>query len=142
MYNVLVLWAPDTAENRRLVDTVARALEQPEVSLLVKAASEATIMDVNAADIVVFGAEKTGTADVPAEYSELLRIFKGVTLAGMTAGFFSMGTEKATMRLRKALKETEISQSEEDPLFADQKPGSSASVLEWSQKLIAVHREI
>ncbi len=142
MYNVLILWAPDTAENRRLVDAVARAFEQPEVSLLVKAAAEATIMDVNASDIVVFGAQKTGTADFPVEFSEFLRIFRGITLAGKTAGFFSMGAEKATTRLRKALKDTEILQSEEDPLFADQKPGSSTSVLEWSQKLIAAHREM
>ena len=142
MYNVLILWAPDTAENRKLVDSVARALEMSKVTLLVKGAAEATIADVNAADIVIFGAQKTNTTDAPAEFSEFLRIFKGITLAGRTAGFFSMGAEKATARLRKALKDTEISQSEEDPLFVDQKPGTPASVLEWSQKLIAVHQEM
>jgi flavodoxin len=142
MYNVLILWAPDTAENRKLVEAVSRALEQPKVSLLVKGAAEATIADVNAADVIVFGAQKTGAAEVPAEYSEFLRIFKGITLAGRTAGFFSMGTEKATTRLRKALKDTEILQSEEDPLFADQKPGSPASFTEWSQRLLSVHQEM
>ena len=142
MYNVLVLWAPDTAENRKLVEAVARALEQPNVSLLVKTAAEATVADVTAADIVVFGAQKTGAADVPAEFSEFLRIFKGITLAGRTAGFFSMGMEKATARLRKALKDTEITQSEEDPLLTDQKPGNPAPVLEWSQKLVAAHQEM
>jgi flavodoxin len=141
MYNVLILWAPDTAENRKLVDAIARALEQTKVSLLVKVAAEATIADVNAADIIIFGAQKANTTDVPAEFSEFLRIFKGITLAGRTAGFFSFGTEKATGRLRKALKDTEISQSDEDPLFADQKQGTPLSVQEWSQKLIAVHQE-
>jgi flavodoxin len=142
MYNVLVLWAPDTAENRRLVDAVARALEQQKVTLLVKAAAEATIADVTAADIVVFGAQKNGASEIPAEFSDFLRIFKGITLAGRTAGFFSMGTEKATARLRKALKETEILQSEEDPLLTDQKPGGTASVVEWTQKLLAAHQEM
>jgi len=141
MYNVLILWAPDTAENRKLVDAIARALEQAKISLLVKGAAEATIADVSAADIIVFGAQKTNTTDVPVEFSEFLRIFKGITLAGRTAGFFSMGAEKATTRLRKALKDTEISQSEEDPLFADQKQGTPSSVMEWSQKLVAVHQE-
>ena len=56
MYNVLVLWAPDTAENRKLVDAAARALEQAKVTLVVKSAAEATIADVNGADIIVFGA--------------------------------------------------------------------------------------
>jgi len=142
MYNVLVLWAPDTAENRKLVEEVARALEQAKVTLKVKAAQEATIAEVNAADILVFGAQKTASTDVPAEFSELLRIFKGISLAGRTAGFFSMGTEKATGRLRKALKDTEVAQSEEDPLFNDQKQGSSPAMTEWSEKLIGTHQEM
>jgi flavodoxin len=140
MYNVLIVWAPDTAENRKLVETVARSLDQAKVSLLVKGAAEATIADVSAADIVVFGAQKTSTNDVPAEFSEFLRIFKGITLAGRTAGFFSMGSEKATARLRKALKDTEILQSDDDPVLADQKQGTPMSLVEWSQKLIAVHQ--
>ncbi|MGO9308689.1 MAG: hypothetical protein ACLQDL_06675, partial [Spirochaetia bacterium] len=95
MYNVLVLWAPDTAENRKLVEAVAKALEQGKVTLVVKSAQEATIAQVNAADIVVFGVQKTASAEVPLEFTELLRIFKGISLAGRTAGFFSMGAEKA-----------------------------------------------
>ena len=141
MYNVLVLWAPDTAENRKLVDTVARALEQAKVNLAVKGASEATIADVNGSDIVIFGVQKPSSADIPPEFSEFLRIFKGITLAGRTAGFFSMGTDKATSRLRKALKDTEITQSDDDPLFSDQKQGSSPSVIEWSERLIGIHQE-
>jgi flavodoxin len=142
MYNVLVLWAPDTAENRKLVDAVARALEQAKVTLVVKSAAEATIADVNGADIIVFGAQKPPSADVPAEYSEFIRIFKGISLAGRTAGFFSMGMEKATARLRKALKETEIIQSDDDPLFNDQKQGTAPSLTEWSEKLVATHEEM
>ena len=142
MYNVLVLWAPDTAENRKLVDAAARALEQAKVTLVVKSAAEATIADVNGADIIVFGAQKPPSADVPVEFSEFLRIFKGITLAGRTAGFFSMGTEKATSRLRKALKDTEIVQSDDDPLFNDQKQGGAPSITEWSEKLVGTHEEM
>jgi len=142
MYNVLVLWAPDTAENRKVVDAVGQALEQAKVTLAVKGATDATIADVSAADIVVFGAQKSASADVPSEFSDFLRIFKGITLAGRTAGFFSMGAEKATGRLRKALKETEINMSEDDPIFGDQKQGPSTSVTEWSERLIATHQEL
>jgi flavodoxin len=142
MYNVLVLWAPDTAENRKHVDAVARALEQAKAKLVVKSASEATIADVNGADIVVFGVQKPSSGDIPSELSEFLRIFKGITLAGRTAGFFSMGMEKATGRLRKALKDTEIIQFEDDPLFNDQKQGTAPSVAEWSERLIGTHQEM
>jgi flavodoxin len=142
MYNVVVLWAPDSADNRRIVEAVSRALEQAKVALTVKGAGEATIADVTAADIVVFGAQKVAAVDTPAEFTELLRIFKGITLAGRTAGFFSMGQDKATLRLRKALKETEIAQVEDDPLFMDQKSGPSTTVAEWAQRLVTTHQEM
>lgn len=142
MYNVVVLWAPDSADNRRIVEMVARALEQTKVALRMKTASEATIADLTAADILVFGSQKVTAAEAPSEYTDLLRIFRGITFAGRTAGFFSMGTDKATVRLRKALKETEIQQLEDDPLFTDQKPGAQPLVTEWAQRLVGAHQEM
>ncbi len=142
MYNVVVLWAPDSADNRRIVEMVARALEQTKVALRMKTASEATIADLTAADILVFGSQKVTAGEAPSEYTDLLRIFRGITFAGRTAGFFSMGTDKATVRLRKALKETEIQQLEDDPLFTDQKPGAQPSVTEWAQRLVGAHQEM
>ena len=53
-----------------------------------------------------------------------------------------MGTEKATSRLRKALKDTEIVQSDDDPLFNDQKQGGAPSITEWSEKLVGTHEEM
>lgn len=53
-----------------------------------------------------------------------------------------MGTDKATVRLRKALKETEVSLLEDDPLFMDQKQGALPSVTEWAQKLVSAHQEM
>ena len=92
-----------------IVDAISRVFDELKTTTVVKPASEATIADVTGADIVLFGVEKPGSADVPPEYSEWIRVFKGITLAGRTAGFFSMGSGKATARLRKALKDTEIS---------------------------------
>jgi flavodoxin len=142
MYNVLVLWAPDSGENRKTVEAVARALEQTKVTLVAKGAQDASIADVNAADIVVFGVQKPSSGEVPSEFSELTRIFKGISLAGRTAGFFSLGTERATAHLRKVLQDTEITQFEEDPLFSDQQQGPSTAVAEWSEKLIRTHQEM
>ena len=121
---------------------VARALEQAKVALRLKSASEATIADLTAADILVFGAQRVPAGEAPSEYTDLLRIFHGITLAGRTAGFFSMGADKATVRLRKALRETEIQQVDDDPLFADQKPGAQPTVTEWAQRLVGAHQEM
>lgn len=142
MHNVLVLWAPDTPENRRVVDAVTAAFSDAKLLPLVKKATDATAADLTAADIVVFGAQKPGNADISPDYNECIRFFRGITLAGRTAGFFSMGSEKAAARLRKALKDTEITQSDEDPLFSDHSHGKSPEMSDWVRKLLGAHQEI
>jgi flavodoxin len=141
MHRVLLLWAPDTAENRKIVDAVDEAFGKAEVASLVKKAAEATVADITASEIVVFGTQKTSLAELPTEYSEYVRAFKGITLAGRTAGFFSLGQERATAKLRQALKDTEIAQIEEDPLFRDQKAGSMEEIALWVRKLVGFHQE-
>jgi flavodoxin len=142
MYKVLILWAPDTAENQAVVGILTRALETENSRAVAKKAAEATIADINCSDLVVFGVGRTGAEDVPADYVEFLRIFKGITLAGRSAGFFSLGSEKATARLRKALKETEIAQAEDDPLFNGQSQDTPAFVAQWARKLLGFHQEV
>jgi len=138
MYSVLILWAPDTADNRKVVDAVSRAFDELKTPHTTKRVSDATVADLTASDIVLFGVEKAGPAELPPDFAECLRVFKGITLAGRTAGFFSMGAERATGRLRRALKETEIAQRDEDPLFSD---GRLNDVTEWARKLLTWHRE-
>jgi hypothetical protein len=139
MYSVLILWAPDSAENRRTVEAVSRALEELKTSPTAKRVSDSTVADLTATDIVLFGVEKTGAAELPPDYNDCLRVFKGITLAGRTAGFFSLGNEKATARLRRALKDTEIAQADDDPVFVD---GKLHEVPEWARKLVNGHREM
>lgn len=141
MHSVLILWAPDTAENRRVVEAVTGAFDAAMLTFLAKKVTDATIADFTAAEIVVLGAQKTSAVDLPPDYAECVRVFKGITLAGRTAGLFSVGSEKATGRLRKALKDTEIMTSEEDPLFSDPKTGASSEIAAWVKKLIAFHQE-
>ncbi len=139
MYSVLILWAPDTTENRKIVDAVARVFDELKARSTTKRAAEATIADITASEIVLFGVEKAGASELPSDFSEWLRVFKGISLAGRTAGFFSMGGEKATARLRRVLKDTEIAQRDDDPLFADLRQPDMA---DWARKLISAHREM
>jgi flavodoxin len=142
MHSALILWAPDTAENRKVVDAISSAFDDARVTFLTRKVSEATIADLTTAEIIVFGIQKMSNGDLPPDYSECVRIFKGMTLAGRTAAFFSIGTERASVRLRKALKDTEIAQVEEEPVFSDQKPGKSPEMSEWVRKLITFHQEL
>jgi flavodoxin len=142
MYSVLILWAPDTAENRKVVELVSKAFVEAKVETRTLKVAEATIANINAAQVIVFGSQKANGSEAPSDYAECFRVFKGVTLAGRTAGFFSIGTEKATAKLRKALKDTEISQMEDDPVFADQKPNLPSDIAAWAGKLLAAHQEM
>ena len=142
MHSVLILWAPDTAENRKIVDAVSSAFDDAKVTFLARKATETTIADLTAAQIIVFGTQKMSNGDLPADYAECVRVFKGMTLAGRTAGFFSIGTERASARLRKALKDTEITQIDDDPVFSDQKSGKSQEMTEWVRKLVGFHQEL
>ena len=141
MHSVLILWAPDTAESRRVVEAVTGAFDAAMLTSLSKKVTDATIADFTASEIVVLGAQKTGPFDLPPDYAECVRVFKGITLAGRTAGLFSVGSEKTTGRLRKALKDTEILTSEEEPLFSDPRTGGAAEIAGWVKKLIAFHQE-
>jgi flavodoxin len=142
MYNVLILWAPDTAENRRIVEAVAGAFNDNKTTASVKKVSDATVADVTRSDIIVFGTQKAGNGDLPPDFNDCLRYFKGINLAGRTTGMFSMGMEKSTVRLRKALKDSDITQLEDDPLFTDQKTGKPVEVVEWAKKLVQLHQEL
>ncbi len=142
MYNVLILWGPDSAETRKVVEAVRGALNEGRFKTTAKKATESSIVDIAAADMVIFGLRKAGASEVPPEFSDLMRIFKGVTLAGRAAGIFSVGTEKASSRIRKSLKDTEVALFDDDPLFSDEKPEKLSEVSEWARKLAGFFQEV
>ena len=142
MYDVLILWAPDSSETRKVVESMRSAFNEGRFKTTAKKAAESSIVDLAVADLVIFGLQKSGTSEVPPEYSELLRIFKGVTLAGRAAGVFSVGSEKASARMRKSLKDTEVSLFDDDPLFSDEGQGTASGVGEWANRLAGFFQEV
>ncbi len=142
MYNVLILWAPDSAETRKVVEVVRAAFNEGKYKTTVKKADESSIVDIAAADVVIFGLQKSSAAELPPEYSDLMRVFKGVTLAGRAAGVFSVGSEKASAKIRKSLKDTEVAIFEEDPLFSNEKSEKVSEVTEWARKLAGFFQEV
>lgn len=142
MYNVVILWAPDSAENRRVAEAVRAAFDDGRFKAIAKKAAESSIADIVAADLIVIGLQKAGAAEVPTEYFELMRIFKGITLAGRAAAVFSVGAEKASQKMRKSLKDTEISLFEEDPVFVDQKSDKIPEAGEWARKVAGFLQEV
>jgi hypothetical protein len=114
MQQVFITFAPDTADARRIVGEVKASFEGPEAAVVVKPAGQSSILDIEPADLVLFGVGRTDS-DVPSEYAELVRVFAGCNLAGKAAAFFPLGASRASAALRRALKPTEISVLEEEP---------------------------
>jgi flavodoxin len=137
MHHLFITYAPDTNDTRKIVDQVRGAFDAAAFTVTVKNAAESLVPDLAGADLLVFGLQKAGGGEIPSDFSELLRSLKGANLAGRAAAIFSIGSEKASARLRKALRDTDVSVSDEDPVFADQKPARQADIAEWAKKVAA-----
>jgi flavodoxin len=142
MHSVFITYAPDTADTRKTVDQVRGAFEAASFAVSAKPAAASLVPDLAGADLIVFGLQKTGPSDAPAELAELLRSLKGVNLAGRAAGFFSFGTDRASARLRKVLRDADAALSEDEPAFAEQKPSRQAEIEAWAKKLSALVQDL
>jgi flavodoxin len=142
MHNLFITYAPDTTETRKVVEQVRGAFDATAFTVSAKSAAQSLVPDLANADVLVFGLQKTGGGEMPAEFSELARSLKGANLAGRAAAFFSFGSEKATARLRKALRDTDASLSEEDPVFGDQRAARQADIAEWARKVTAFFADV
>lgn len=129
MQQVFVTYAPDTPDARRIAEDVQAAFEGPEAVVALKPAAQASILDIEPADLVLFGVGRAD-ADIPADYAELVRVFAGCNLAGRAAAFFPLGAARASAALRRALRPTEISALEEEPAVGD-KAGRS-ELRDWA----------
>ena len=137
MHNLFIAYAPDTSDMRRIVDQVRGAFEATAFTVTVKNAAESLVPDLAGADLLVFGLQKAGGGEIPVGFSELVRSLKGANLAGRAAAIFSVGSEKASARLRKALRDTDVTVSDEDPVFGDPKPARQADIPEWARRVAA-----
>jgi hypothetical protein len=99
----LVLYEDGQPEIERVARSVAERLGVSGREARVRSASSATIPDILAAGLYVFGAE---TTEAPS-YAEVARVLKGVNLAGRKAAFFG-GSGSAVARLRSLCADTEV----------------------------------
>ena len=142
MHSVFITYAPDSADARKTIEQVRAAFEAASFAVVAKPAATAAMPDLAGADLVVFGLQKADAGDSPEELSELLRSLKGVNLAGRAVGFFSLGADKASARLRKVLRDTDAVLSEDEPGFGDARPTRPADIESWVKKLTALLQDL
>ena len=88
MHSVLILWAPDTAENRRVVEAVTSAFDAAMLAPLAKKVTEATIADITAAEIIVFGHAEDELRRPPSRLHGVRPRFQGYHPRGKNGGVF------------------------------------------------------
>jgi flavodoxin len=114
VHHACIIHAPGDGAVAALAAELERALKNGQYVVKVKPAAVAVIPDLAAADVVLLGAGPEGRSAVHADFSELIRSLKGVSLAGRLAGVFSTGSSKACEALRRALKDSEITLCNDD----------------------------
>jgi hypothetical protein len=105
----LVLFEDDKPEVERQARAIAERLEEQGREVSVSSASNVAISDLLAAGLYLFGA----AAPAAPAYSELVRVFKGINLAGRKAAFFG-SSGSAVAWLRGVCADTEITAAHSD----------------------------
>lgn len=142
MENLLILFGPDSSGNRAIVDEVKAACAASDFNAMAKAASESSITDIASADVILFGAEKSGNSIVPKDFAELARMCQGANLAGKCAGFFALGPEKSSAELRSVLTQSDISLLDGEPVFPDRGNDRKTRISEWIREVSRSSRGI
>ena len=108
MFHIGIIYAPydsKTAEMVREMETVA---SEKGFDLRTKRASEASIVDINASDIVILISDGKGDHKINPDYSEIARALKGVNLSGRIAGVISLGGTVTLKAFKEILEDTGI----------------------------------
>ena len=84
MYRLTILYAPEDEEYAGPAKQLGDAFSELGLDVVVKAAKNAGIPDILAADIVIFGSSVFKPYLHP-HFAEMVRAFKGINLAGKFA---------------------------------------------------------
>ena len=133
MYRLTILYAPEDEEYAGPAKQLGDAFSELGLDVVVKAAKNAGIPDILAADIVIFGSSVFKPYLHP-HFAEMVRAFKGINLAGKFAGFLSYSDNNAPRLFRKALRDTDIFEFRRD-LVISSGGVEPAELMKWAKEL-------
>jgi flavodoxin len=123
MFRAAVIYAPAALQQE--AERISASLDRKRFKVSLKAADQATVPDLAAADLVLLGSSAQGRSGLPPEFAEILRALAGINLAGKIGGVFAEGSDAPLAAWKKALKDSGI-RLEESQLRAD---GADAKTL-------------
>lgn len=139
MYRLTILYAPEDEEYAGPAKQLGNAFSELGLDVVVKAAKNAGISDILAADIVIFGSSVLKPYLHP-HFTEMVRAFKGINLAGKCAGFLSYSGNNAPKLFRKALRDTDIYEFRRD-LIINSGSTKPDELTKWAKELFKRYEE-
>ncbi len=142
MYTVGVIYESGTEGDLQVIDLIRGVLkERKEIILRDRRGEYASIVDVNASDIVVFASDGNEQEGINDKFAEIVRALKGVNLSGRMLGIISFGGEKIVKMVEEAFRDTCITVFKQSLVYDDTKQIGEEMVRDWVIKLLNKYEE-
>jgi hypothetical protein len=108
MFTGLIVYSNIHPQLSVLADTIQTLFDGKKYAVRSVPANEAGIVDITAADILIFGSQEDSKGLVDGEYRELYRALQGINLAPRYAALFTIDSQEALSGMKAMLKDTNV----------------------------------
>jgi flavodoxin len=143
MFNVAIIYAPEDADIHEYAQQIHNEFKKSDMMATLKKAGKASIPDIAAADIVVFGSKEQEKDPIHSDFSQLIRSFSGVNLAGRAAAFFIMENSSTLSEFKKVLNDSDI-HFYKPPLYIkkDEQKANTKAIAKWVKDVYKSYKEM
>ena len=125
---------------KKCAELLRKAFDRKAFTATAQSASSSHLSDVAAARAVILGSATEEDTPVHADFTELVRAFSGVNLAGRCAAFFAEKASETAGAFAAALSDSDISMFGE-PLVLDEKGFDGPQLKRWAGQFSAFIRK-
>ena len=143
MFNVAIIYAPEDEDIHEFAQQIHSEFKKSDFKATLKKANKASIPDIAAADIVVFGSKEQKKYPIHNDFSQLIRSFSGVNLAGRAAAFFILENSDTLAEFKKVLNDSDI-QFFNPPLYIkkEKQKANAKAISQWVKKIYKSYKEL
>jgi flavodoxin len=136
MYHAALIYAPASPEMEAISKKIIGKLPRNRVEAVRKAARDAAIPDIAAADLVLLGSAAQRGDAVHEDFAEIFRALKGISLAGRTVGIYALDSESTIRAFADALKDCEVSLPSPNRLVLKTPDPAEQDISRWLSGLL------
>ena len=106
---ILILYAPEKPAMKKHAESLRKAFDRRVFRVFARSAAVSHLPDIAAVKAVILGCREENDAPVHADFTEFVRAFAGVNLAGRCAAFFGEKGSQTADRFAASLEDSDIS---------------------------------